>query len=94
MIVPIGGGGLIAGIAFTIKSLRPDVKVYGVQAAGAPSMYLSVRDHRYQTLDTAATFADGIQVKTPGELTMSCAKNTWTRWSPSARTRSPRPSCP
>ena len=69
VIVPIGGGGLIAGIAFTIKSLRPDVKVYGVQAAGAPSMYLSVRDHRYQTLDTAATFADGIQVKTPGELT-------------------------
>ena len=37
VIVPIGGGGLIAGIAFTIKSLRPDVKVYGVQAAGAPS---------------------------------------------------------
>ena len=69
VIVPIGGGGLIAGIAFTIKSLRPDVKVYGVQAAGAPSMYLSVRDHCYQTLDTAATFADGIQVKTPGELT-------------------------
>ena len=62
VIVPIGGGGLIAGIAFTIKSLRPDVKVYGVQAAGAPSMYLSVRDHCYQTLDTAATFADGIQV--------------------------------
>ena len=69
VIVPIGGGGLIAGIAFTIKSLRPDVKVYGVQAAGAPSMYLSVRNHCYQTLDTAATFADGIQVKTPGELT-------------------------
>ena len=69
VIVPIGGGGLIAGIAFTIKSLRPDVKVYGVQAAGAPSMYLSMRDHCYQTLDTAATFADGIQVKTPGELT-------------------------
>ena len=69
VIVPIGGGGLIAGIAFTIKSLQPEVKVYGVQAAGAPSMYQSVQQHKYQTLDTASTFADGIQVKTPGELT-------------------------
>ena len=75
VIVPIGGGGLIGGIAFTIKALRPEVKVYGVQAAGAPSMYLSVRDHRYQTLDTVSTFADGIQVKTPGELTFDlCEK--------------------
>ena len=69
VIVPVGGGGLISGIAFTIKSLRPDVKVYGVQAAGAPSMYLSMKEHCYRTLDTASTFADGIQVKTPGELT-------------------------
>ena len=69
VIVPVGGGGLIAGIAFTIKSLRPDVKVYGVQAAGAPSMYMSMKEHCYRTLDTASTFADGIQVKTPGELT-------------------------
>lgn len=42
VIVPIGGGGLISGVAFAIKQLRPDVKVYGVQSAGAPSMYLSV----------------------------------------------------
>ena len=93
VIVPIGGGGLIAGIAFTIKSLRPDVKVYGVQAAGAPSMYLSVRDHCYQTLDTAATFADGIQVKTPGELTFELCEK-YVDASPSARTRSPPPSWP
>ena len=52
VIVPVGGGGLISGIAFTIKSLRPDVKVYGVQAAGAPSMYLSMKEHCYRTLDT------------------------------------------
>jgi threonine dehydratase len=75
VIVPIGGGGLISGVAFAIKSLRPDVKIYGVQAAGAPSMYISKRDHKYQTLDTAATFADGIQVKTPGETTFEmCEK--------------------
>ena len=69
VIVPVGGGGLIAGIAFTIKSLRPDVKVYGVQAAGAPSMVRSFHDRCYETLDAVSTFADGIQVKTPGELT-------------------------
>ena len=65
----MGGGGLISGVAFAIKSLRPEVKVYGVQAEGAPSMYRSLHEHKYQTLKAASTFADGIQVKTPGELT-------------------------
>ena len=69
VVVPIGGGGLISGVAFAIKSLRPEVKVYGVQAEGAPSMYRSLHEHKYQTLKNVATFADGIQVKTPGELT-------------------------
>ena len=69
VIVPVGGGGLISGVAFAIKSLRPEVKVYGVQAEGAPSMYRSLHEHKYQTLQAASTFADGIQVKTPGELT-------------------------
>ena len=69
VIVPIGGGGLISGVAFAIKSLRPEVKVYGVQAEGAPSMYRSLHEHKYQTLSAVSTFADGIQVKTPGELT-------------------------
>ena len=67
--MPVGGGGLISGVAFAIKSLKPDVKVYGVQAEGAPSMYRSLHEHKYQTLSAASTFADGIQVKTPGELT-------------------------
>ena len=62
-------GGLISGVAFAIKSLRPEVKVYGVQAEGAPSMYRSLHEHKYQTLKAVSTFADGIQVKTPGELT-------------------------
>ncbi|MFI3170005.1 MAG: threonine ammonia-lyase [Faecalibacterium sp.] len=69
IVVPIGGGGLISGIAFAVKSLRPDVKIYGVQAAGAASMFEAVKSGHYQTLDTAATFADGIAVKTPGETT-------------------------
>ena len=66
VIVPVGGGGLIGGVAFAIKSLRPEVKVYGVQAAGAPSMANAFRDHAYETLDSVDTFADGIAVKTPG----------------------------
>ena len=66
VIVPIGGGGLISGIAFALKSLNPKIKVYGVQAAGAPSMYNSVKDGGIQRLDSVSTIADGIAVKEPG----------------------------
>lgn len=69
VVVPVGGGGLISGVAYAIKQLRPDCKVYGVQAAGAPSMAESVRRHEQITLDTVSTFADGIAVKHPGDLT-------------------------
>ncbi len=69
VIVPIGGGGLIAGVAFAIKSLRPSVKVYGVQAAGAPSMLRSVENGAIGTLESVSTIADGIAVKRPGDLT-------------------------
>ena len=69
VIVPIGGGGIISGVAFAIKSLRPDVKIYGVQAAGAASMFNAFKDHKYETLSSVNTFADGIAVKTPGENT-------------------------
>lgn len=69
VIVPIGGGGLISGVAFAIKALRPEVKVYGVQAAGAASMYKAYHEKRYCTLDYVKTLADGIAVKTPGENT-------------------------
>lgn len=69
VIVPIGGGGLISGIAYTIKSLNPNIKVYGVQASGAPSMLNSVKDHHIETLDFVSTIADGIAVKSPGDLT-------------------------
>ena len=69
VIVPIGGGGLISGVAFAIKSIRPSIKVYGVQAAGAPSMFNSIRDGEIQTLPSVSTIADGIAVKKPGNIT-------------------------
>lgn len=69
VIVPVGGGGLISGVAYAIKALRPSIKVYGVQAAGAPGMLNSIRSGHIQTLDHVATIADGIAVKTPGDLT-------------------------
>ena len=71
VIVPIGGGGLIAGIAFTMKNLNPNVKIYGVQAAGAPSMLRSITDGEMEELDDVSTIADGIAVKKPGDLTFS-----------------------
>ncbi len=75
VIVPIGGGGLISGVAFTIKAINPNIKVYGVQAAGAPSMYNSVKDREIKGLSSVHTIADGIAVKRPGELTYElCSK--------------------
>lgn len=70
VLCPVGGGGLIAGVAYAIKSLNPRVKIYGVQASNAPSMYESVKQGRSVTVPTVATFADGIAVKTPGETTL------------------------
>lgn len=69
VIVPIGGGGLISGVACAIKSISPQVKVYGVQAAGAPSMYNAIREGKRAALTGVATIADGIAVKEPGALT-------------------------
>ena len=69
VLVPVGGGGLISGVAFAIKHLRPECKVYGVQAAEAPSMKRSIEAQDKLTLSTANTFADGIAVKHPGDLT-------------------------
>lgn len=75
VVVPVGGGGLISGVAYAIKTLNPSVKVYGVQAQGAPSMYDSIHDHHPDTLDHVSTIADGIAVKTPGDLTYDiCSK--------------------
>ena len=69
VIVPIGGGGLISGIAYTVKTLNPKVKVYGVQATGAPSMKNAVSHGHMEELSSVSTIADGIAVKKPGEHT-------------------------
>lgn len=74
VIVPIGGGGLISGIAFTIKTLYPNVKVYGAQAAGAPSMANAVSAGKIEALPSVSTIADGIAVKKPGNLTYEFCK--------------------
>ena len=75
VIVPIGGGGLISGVAFAIKHIKPQCRVIGVQAAGAPSMYDSVKQGRITELESVATIADGIAVKKPGDLTFElCQK--------------------
>lgn len=71
IVVPIGGGGLISGVAYAVKHLNPNIKVYGVQAAGAACMYESRKAGHPVMLDDAQTFADGIAVKQPGDLTFS-----------------------
>ena len=75
VVVPVGGGGLIAGLAFAVKSLNPKIKVYGVQSSGAPSMVNSFHEHHILKLSSISTIADGIAVKEPGELTFKmCEK--------------------
>lgn len=75
IVVPVGGGGLISGIAYTIKTLKPNCKVYGVQAIGAGSMYESYARGARVELSSVSTFADGTAVKVPGEHTFDyCQK--------------------
>lgn len=74
IIVPIGGGGLIAGVSYAVKAVNPNVKIYGVQAAGAPSMLNALRDDKIQSLPSVSTIADGIAVKQPGDITFTYCK--------------------
>lgn len=69
IILPVGGGGLIAGISLAVKSQRPEIKVIGVQAEGAPAMSISYRSRCWQESTDACTLADGIAVRRPGKLT-------------------------
>ena len=73
--VPIGGGGLVSGIAYAIKQINPDCKVYGVQAEGAPSMQSSLAKGKVSCLESVSTMADGIAVKQPGEMTFEVCKS-------------------
>ncbi len=74
VVAPIGGGGLISGLAYAIKSIKPSCKVIGVQAENAPSMYNSIHSGNIETLDSVSTIADGIAVKQPGNLTFELCK--------------------
>ena len=74
VVVPIGGGGLISGVAYAIKQLKPSVRVIGVQAEGAPSMERSMHQGYPVQLEHVATIADGIAVKRPGDLTFELCK--------------------
>jgi threonine dehydratase len=69
VVVPVGGGGLVAGISAAVKALRPQAKVVGVETEVLPSMLASVEEGRLVTLEPASTLADGIAVKRPGEIT-------------------------
>lgn len=74
ILVPIGGGGLIAGISLAAKSINPNIKIIGVEAANAASMQSSLEQGQQVALDSAATIADGIAVKKPGQLNYEIVK--------------------
>lgn len=74
VLVPIGGGGLIAGIAIALKQLNPHIRIIGVEADGAQSMKLSMEKGSPVTLNSANTIADGIAVKSPGNLTFEVTR--------------------
>ncbi|MEM1984729.1 MAG: threonine ammonia-lyase, partial [Candidatus Korarchaeum sp.] len=70
VIVPVGGGGLISGIAIAMKSLNPNVRIIGVQPSGAPSAFLSYERGTPVETQQAYSIADGVVVKRPGDLTL------------------------
>ncbi|MDU4935021.1 MAG: threonine ammonia-lyase [Peptostreptococcaceae bacterium] len=74
ILCPIGGGGLIAGVAVAAKALNPNVKVIGVQTANIPSMHESMKNGQVSSAFKSTTIADGIAVKTPGDMTFEIIK--------------------
>ena len=75
VVVPVGGGGLIAGVACAVKELRPEVKMVGVETARLPSMQLALEKHELVTIPAASTVADGIAVRRAGEVTFPLVAN-------------------
>ena len=73
--VPIGGGGLAAGIIIAVKEKNPNVKIIGVESSVFPAMKSSIESGELQTIQGGVTIADGISVKTPGKLTFDIIKN-------------------
>ncbi|MEG1556210.1 MAG: threonine ammonia-lyase [Bacteroidales bacterium] len=75
VIIPIGGGGLISGMAIALKEMNPKIKIIGVEAEGAACMYASRKANQMVTLPQIHTIADGIAVKRPGDLTFDIIQN-------------------
>lgn len=73
--VPIGGGGLASGVAYAVKTLKPSVRVIGVQAEGAASMLSSLSHNKIEALQNILTIADGIAVKEPGQHTFELCQH-------------------
>ncbi|MBI5067907.1 MAG: threonine ammonia-lyase [Deltaproteobacteria bacterium] len=71
VLVPVGGGGLVSGVAAAVKALRPSARVIGVETEVLPSMLASLEEQRLVTIEPATTLADGIAVKRPGEITFA-----------------------
>ena len=74
VIVPIGGGGLISGIATAIKNLKPEIQVYGVEPERASSMYQSIKNGKITHLSDTTSIADGLATREPGKLTFDCVR--------------------
>src|SRR5215510_7955031 len=74
VVVPIGGGGLISGIAMALKGLNPKIKIIGVESSGAPAMKLSVESGSLVTLDKVDCIIDGLRVKRVGEHTFDVVR--------------------
>jgi len=74
IVVPIGGGGLIAGVALAVKAVRPEVRIVGVQAEGAAAMVASVQRGERTRVAAPTTVADGIRVGRPGALTLEVVR--------------------
>ena len=74
VLCPIGGGGLISGVSLALKEINPNIKIIGVEADGANSMQRSILKNEVTSLEKVQTIADGIAVKTPGDLTFSIIK--------------------
>jgi threonine dehydratase len=70
LVVPVGGGGLIAGMAVAARALKPDVRIIGVQASGANATHLAFHDRYTGPLESPATIADGLLTRAPGERTL------------------------
>ena len=75
VVVPIGGGGLISGMAVALKTLKPSIKIIGVQTQNCPGMAQSIAQKHIVTVDGIPSIADGITVKTPGDLTFGIVQH-------------------